>query len=390
MIRSFARSRLASPLVPSLLAMAGLLVSGCTAVGPSSRAIQRAPAESALHGITVVDVGPQLLPRLETAAPRGFADVFGDVTTASPVIGAGDVLEVTIWEAPPAALFGITALSTPGDTSRSTALPEFLVSQSGVISVPFVGIVRVVGRSLPDIEQEIVARLRGKAHLPQVMVRLLRNQTANVTVVGEVMQSVRMPLTPKGEHLLDALAAAGGAKEAVDKVTVQIVRDGVAQSMPLQTVIDDPRHNIALHSDDVVTVQYQPYSFTVLGAAGRNQEVKFEATGLTLAQAMGRAGGLQDGRADAKGLFLFRWEDPATLGSQPAGGVTREDGRVPVIYRVNMRDPATFFVMQHFAVRNDDLLYVSNSPTSDMQRFVGLVASTVFPIMAVENAARRN
>lgn len=390
MIRSFARSRFASPLVPSLLAMAGLLVSGCTAVGPSGKAIKQAPTKSALQGITVIDVGPQLLPRLEARATPGFAEEFGNVTTVSPVIGAGDVLEITIWEAPPAALFGVTAIATSAETSRSTSLPEFLVDQSGVISVPFVGIVKVKGRSLPAIEQEIISRLRGKAHLPQVMVRILRNETANVTVVGEVTRSLRMPLTPKGEHLLDAIAAAGGAKQEVDKVTVQIVRDGVTRSMPLQAVINDPRHNIALHSDDVVTVLYQPYSFTMLGAAGRNDEVKFEATGLTLAQAMGRAGGLLDGRADAKGLFLFRWEDPATLGIQPNGGAVREDGRVPVVYRLNMRDPATLFIMQHFAMRDEDLLYVSNSPAADMQRFVGLVASTIFPIVAVENATRRN
>ncbi|MGE4323838.1 MAG: polysaccharide biosynthesis/export family protein [Sphingobium sp.] len=338
----------------------------------------------------MVNIDAHLLPRLKVQPSPGFSEIFGNGVTGSPAIGPGDVLEVTIWEAPPAVLFGMTARPTGAETGRSTSLPEFLVSQSGVISIPFVGVVQVAGRPLPDIEREIVARLRGKAHLPQVMVRLLRNETANVTVVGEVARSLRMPLTPKGEHLLDAIAAAGGTKQEVDKVTVQIVRNGVAQSMPLQAVISDSRHNVALRSEDVVTVMYQPYRFTVLGAAGRTGEVPFEGTGLTLAQAMGRANGLQDGRADAKGVFLFRWEDPAVLGGQPEGGFVRDDGRVPVIYRVNMKDPATLFIMQEFAVRNEDILYVSNSPAADMQRFISLVASTIFPIISIENAVSRN
>jgi polysaccharide export outer membrane protein len=56
-----------------------------------------------------------------------------------------------------------------------------------------------------------------------------------------------------------------------------------------------------LHPDDVVTALYQPYSFTALGAVGRNAEIDFEGTGLTLTQALGRIGGLRDDRADIKG-----------------------------------------------------------------------------------------
>ena len=61
------------------------------------------------------------------------------------------------------------------------------------------------GLSLQQIESDIVRRLKGKANQPQVLVRLIRNTSANVTVVGEVANSLRMPLTPRGERLLDTL-----------------------------------------------------------------------------------------------------------------------------------------------------------------------------------------
>ncbi|HUD93072.1 polysaccharide biosynthesis/export family protein, partial [Sphingobium sp.] len=258
------------------------------------------------------------------------------------------------------------------------------------ISVPFAGLVPVAGHRLDEIERDITARLRGKAHLPQVAVRLLRNQSANVAVVGEVAESTRMPLTPKGERVLDAIAAAGGTKAPSDKVTIQVSRGGQVYAMPMSAVIRDPSQNVVLQQGDVVTALFQPYSFTALGASGKNEEVNFEATGITLAQAMGRVGGLQDGRADAKGVFLFRWEDPALVPNHGADVAPGPDGRIPVIYRVDLKDPATYFAMQQFAVHNKDVLYVSNNPVAEVQRIIGLFASTVLPLVAIDNAVSTN
>ncbi len=64
--------------------------------------------------------------------------------------------------------------------------------------------------------------------------------------------------------------------------------------------------------------------------------------------------------------------------------------KVPVVYRVNLRDTATFFAMQHFAVRDKDVLFVSNSPVAEFQRFIGVVAQAFIPISTVDNALNRN
>ncbi len=83
--------------------------------------------------------------------------------------------------------------------------------------------------------------------------------------------------------------------------------------MPLDTVIRDPRQNIILRPDDVVAALYRPYSFVALGATGRNEELPFEARpASTLSQgARSASPGLQDARANVKGVFIFRFEDPA-------------------------------------------------------------------------------
>jgi len=207
--------------------------------------------------------------------------------------------------------------------------------------------------------------------------------------VGEVAKNLRMPLTAKRERLLDALAAAGGARQPVGKTTIQVTRDNLVETLPLTTIITDPRQNITLEGNDVVTALYQPYSFTALGAIGRNSEIDFEGTGLTLAQALGRIGGLDDNRANAQGVFIFRLEDKAALGLSTDSNVrTTPDGKVPVIFRVNLRDPETFFLAQAFPIRNKDVLYVSNAPLADFQKFVNIVGSLVYPIVMVQNTVR--
>lgn len=220
------------------------------------------------------------------------------------------MLEVSIWEAPPATLFGSSGVNPRlgSGTSRVTSFPEQMVTAGGTINVPFAGTVTAAERSPQQIEAEIVKRLAGKANQPQVMVRVTRNATSNVTVVGEVTQSVRMPLTAKGERLLDALASTGGMRQPVGKITIQLSRGGKVESMPLDAIIQDPKQNILLQPGDVLTALFQPNSFTALGASNKNEEINFEAQGITLAQALGRIGGLQDSRADAMGVFVFRFE----------------------------------------------------------------------------------
>jgi polysaccharide export outer membrane protein len=364
--------------------VASLLLAGCQSFGPSRQTLldaERVPAgpSEPAADIKVVQVQGNMLHQFQRPlAWPTFASVLGDARPVGTVVGVGDALEVTIWEAPPATLFGGAAYDTRIGTgisaARSNALPEMLVGPDGTISVPFAGRVPASGRTLAQIQDAIVSRLRGKANAPQALVRLVRNATATVTVMGDVGQSARLPLTPAGERLLDALAAVGGVKQPVNLVTIQISRGGASHRMILSDIIDKSENNVVLAKDDVVTALYQPYTFTVLGAAGRNDEIRFEAFGITLSQALGRIGGLQDGRANPRGVFLFRWEEPETEGG----------ARKPVIYSFDLKDPAVFFLAQQFRISDRDMIYITNSPVAELQRFIGIISQTILPISAVQ------
>ncbi len=370
-------------------------VAGCSsfgANGPSRGAIlDAADKPLANANISVVPLTDELARQLIANERRSkFSELFHETEVSGALIGNGDVLEVTLWEAPPAVLFGAAPtglLSSSVASSQSLSQPGQVVDANGRISVPFAGSIQASGRTPAEIEREIVARLRGKAHQPQASVRLARNQATNANVVGDVANSGRVPLSPKGERILDVLASAGGAKNSVSKTMIQITRANRVASMPLEAVIQDPLQNVMVQPDDVVTVYYQPYTFTAMGATGNNSELPFEATGITLSQALGRVGGLRDDRADIRGVFLFRLEDPAKLGTQlPPNARLTPDGRLPVIYRLDLKDPGSFFVAQSFPMRNLDILYVSNAPLADVQKFMNMVTSAAFPALGVANA----
>jgi polysaccharide export outer membrane protein len=381
----------------TLFVLSCLTLSACSVVprfiptsGPGRSEVQQGVQNSSIAAngapgaIQLVDVTDQIVQQLRSQQQQQlFSQTLGNRTAPALLVGVGDSLEVSIWEAPPAALFGSTAMDTRSggsiSTARNATIPETVVNAQGEIAIPFAGNVKVAERSLHQIETDIAQRLKGKANHPQVQVRLTRNMATSVTVVGEVLNSIRMPLTPKGERLLDALASAGGVRHPVNKVSLQVTRGQAVHSLPLDTIIRDPQQNIPLLPGDVVTALHQPLSFTALGALTKNEEVDFEGQGITLSQALARVGGLQDQRSDAQGVFVFRLEDAKAL-SWPKPAVANADGQVPVIYRINLRDPRSFFVAQGFAVHNKDILYVSNAPAADLQKFVNVIAGIGYPI----------
>ncbi len=378
----FARLR-AAVFVPLLGAMS-ILAGGCAYIPTSGPTVKEVNASAATGAIQVVDVDASVVQQLVTHRKQKlFSESLTPAVESGYRVGAGDVIEVSIWEAPPATLFSNSSVDPRAQASaRAVTLSDLLVDNEGTIRIPFAGRVQASGQTLGAIEAQIVKRLTGKANQPEVLVRLVKNTSLNATVVGEVNTSVRFPLSPSGEKLLDAIAAAGGVRQSVNKITIQLTRGKDVFAMPLDSIIRDPRQNVPLIRGDVITALYQTNSFTALGATGKNEEVPFEAQGISLAQALGRSGGLQDSRSDARGVFIFRFEPKPALkwATEP---VTTADDLVPVVYRIDLKNPNSFFVMQGFAINNKDLLYVSNAPAAELQKFLNVVFSVAYPLLNV-------
>ena len=333
------------------------------------------------HDIAVVDVDPVTVGFLQASPAPSLIGTFGEIKPPQEQrIGVGDAVQITLWETGAGGLFSSPVVDRNSAGSRSATIPEQVIARDGSISVPFAGRIPVAGHTPPEIEHVIMQRLADKAIDPQALVSVTRNVSNTVTVMGEVGSGARVPLSVRGDRLLDVIAAAGGIHAAVSDIGVVLSRDDQVVHVPLEAVMDNPRENVFLHGGDVVTLIRDPQSFTAVGAIGRNGLVPFENTHMTLDEALGKAGGLADERADPAAVFVIRFETAEVARQLPqARTIQSQQGVVPTVYHLNMREPSAWFLARRFPVRNKDIVYVSAAPLSDVQKVLTLVNLLVQP-----------
>lgn len=361
-----------------------VVLAACSALprsGPSTQQVAHLAEQNATTitpEVMVLDVSTNIAQHLYQQKINQSFSLWQPNQAKHARVDVGDVLEITLWEAPPAVLLGSTLASAGGGSAQELRLPNQMVNTQGKITIPFAGSLLVKGKTLSEIQDLIAYRLRKMANQPQAIVRLAQNNAATVSVI-RAGNSVRMPLTEAGERVLDAVAAVGGSTANVQDTNVQLTRGNVVRTIALEELVANPRQNIMLRKGDIITMITNPYTFTALGAVGHSQEIGFSARGLSLAEAVGRMGGLQDQRSDARGVFVFRYEKLADLpvanqGKWQSKGYSVES-EIPVVYRVNMADANSFFWMQRFPVKNKDVVYVSNAPLAELQKFLQFVLS---------------
>lgn len=369
--------RVCGLLLASLLAACGSLPNS----GPFTAEVISESNDSSLGEYVVVDVDERVA-SIWASRPRDSLRIFGDVRPAPDVrIGVGDGIAVTIWEAAAGGLFS-AALNdrTLAAGSRTAAIPEQIVPKDGTIQVPYAGRIRVVGLRTADVEALVVERLKGKAIEPQAVVTITRNISNAVTVTGEVVQGARVPLTVRGDRLLDVIASVGGIKSAAHETFIRLTRRNATVSVAFNSVLANPAENIFVYPDDTITVVRIPQTFSAFGSTGKNASVPFDAAGISLEEAIARAGGFLDETADPSGVFLLRFEPVDLVRELLPGQEIRAQGQfVPVVYRLNMRTTKAFFLARSFQVKDKDILYVAASPAVPLRKFLTLVGQAVAP-----------
>ena len=213
---------------------------------------------------------------------------------------------------------------------------------------------------------------------------VLANESNTILLSGDAKSNGRVPLTVSNESLTDIITLAGGPTHAPADTLVRVTRHNDRAEERLDTLEDDPEDNIVVEPQDHVHLQFMPRTYMVFGAAGRVTQAPFDVAHLSLAEAVARSGGLDDQRANPEALFLFRFENPTiakALGQPPA------TTPVPVIYRVNMRDPQNFFLLQRIAMRDKDLIYVANARTVQLFKFLQIINAIFTPVVYSRAAA---
>jgi polysaccharide export outer membrane protein len=352
-----------------------------------SASTDRVPAVVDSVPYALVRLTPEIVKTLSLFEPQ-FANSFTDHRPPLAYrFDIGDIVNVTIFEAAAGGLFIPAEASVrPGNF---VTLPNQAVDDKGNISVPYAGSIRAKGRTQVEIQQAIVDALKNRAIEPQVVVALADQRTSLISVLGEVNHPERIPASMVGERILDVIARAGGPKAQGFDAFVVLERQGHRATVPFGSLVYQPSNNIYARAGDTIYVYTEPQTFLVFGAVATGAAVagagvsqyKFDAWRISLAEAVGKAGGLSDALAEPASIFVYRGE-PRDVAQRIGIDCSKFEGPIiPIIYNVNFRDPAGYFLAKSFEIRNKDVIYVANATSVQVTKFITYLRS----IMATVN-----
>jgi polysaccharide biosynthesis/export protein len=389
------------------------LSAGCTHLpsgGPNHLAIDREAVASISYDkraivsdYVLLDISPLVVDHVIDVGPESFFRTFGTGRgrPTEILVGVGDVLSVSIFESSAGGLF------TPGDVANRpgnfVTLPPQTVNAKGNITVPFAGSVKAAGRSVDAIQKSVETQLANRAIEPQVLIALPEQAAAEVAVFGDATGNGKFRLRNGSERILDVISRTG-LRVPGHETFVTLQRNGRRATVYFPRLIKAAEENIFVRPGDIIYAYRDPQRIVAVGALGSTTQtqgitglLQFDSERLSLVEAVAKAGGLLDTRANAGQVFVYRMEYRHIL-EHIGLNLSRFDPAqklIPTIYRANYRDPSVFFFADQFPMRHKDVIYVANADSIEVDKFfsyvrayTGFAAGVTGDIRAVSNNIR--
>lgn len=283
----------------------------------------------------------------------------------SAIIAAGDVVKITVWDAEENSL-----LAGPG--GRVAKLDDVTVSSGGRIFLPFVGDLNVRGMSPETARERIEEEYARSIPSAQVQVTVEQGRANTANLVGGVNEPGTYPLVDRDVTLLSLIAQGGGVRDAYKNPQVRLFRGGEVYAISLDRLYDDPDLDTTLVGGDRIIVEDDERTFLSLGATGSEAVHQFEKDEVSALEALSIVGGVEQDRANPKGILILR--------EYPSRAV-RADGSGPeksrVVFTLDLTSADGLFSARNFKIMPDDLVYATESPVTSARTILGLLGTAL-------------
>ncbi|GAL24248.1 polysaccharide export lipoprotein Wza [Vibrio variabilis] len=355
-----------------------LILTGCTLPGGhipinnKNVVISQGESTDISALVDVYPLTPERVSSFKLPQPESRANPALDLEIAQYEykVGAGDILNITIWDHP--------ELTIPAGSYRSSAEAGNWVSSDGTIFYPYIGLVEVKDKTVREIRQEIAARLAEYIESPQVDVNVAAFRSKKVYVTGEVKAAGQQPVTNIPKTLLDAINDAGGLAEHADWRNVTVTRNGSEQRISLYALMQkgDLTENQLMQPGDIIHVpRNDAQKVFVMGEVGKPQTLKMERNGMSLTEALSSAGGINEVAANATGVFVIR----------PIDSNERSE-KIASVYQLDMQDSTALFLGTEFDLQPYDVVYVTATPLARWNRLMTQLLPTLAGIKNIGDA----
>ena len=380
-----------------LATVSALTLSGCTATPTAGPSFGRVEAQASVKvsspnkdrraGVdyALVDINKTVLALLQSVRADSSFRGFGAGRGPAPnlPLGPGDVVQISIFESQSGGLFvPADAGSRPGNF---VTMPNQTVGKDGAITVPYAGRIPMAGRSVEAVQNDIQKRLQNRAIEPQVVISKISTKSAQVAVLGDVNDPAKIELNEGGDRILDLISQAGGLSTPGIETYVTLQRGNRTATVLYDELTKNPAENIFAAPGDTLVVNRERRTYLAFGASGTNGRFDFEDARLTLGEALGKAGGLLDARANPEQVLLYRRVNRDLLARLGVDVSRFADSEIPVIFRADMRDPATMFVAQQLPMQDKDIIFVTNASGVEVVKFLDLVNSVTSTVSGASN-----